>query len=490
MAGIGVTLNKIFSRKTITTHILGSAYGVAITVAPMLLIIATILLMGQVLGLVQEPYAKRELFSCITLYMFVFSLIAAAPTNAVFSRYLSDVIFEEDYAAIMPCFYIGLFLQTVISLCMGVPFCIWIYLQGQVSLLYIVTGYCGFMALILVFYSMIYLSICKDYKRIALYFLAGAIFTFTLSLILVHFCSLEVTYSMLLSLTIGLCFIGSILLATIKSYFREYNNKYERVLVYFKQYYKLIVTNSMYIFGLYIHNFVFWNSSLGVRVAGGFLNAPPYDMATFLGMATSITSSVIFLTRVEMHFHVRYRAFSEAVIGGRGADIKSAKERMFAQLSAELMNLVRIQFIISVVVYLFCVVILPGFGFSGLVMQIYPCLAAGYFILFIMYAAIIFLYYYNDLTGSMLTSLTFFFVTWIGSRYARTLPEIWYGLGLVIGSTAAWAVAYTRLRWVERNLDRHIFCQGQLIPRGRGKMPPQLVYESKRQAIGSSAKEG
>ncbi len=72
---------------------------------------------------------------------------------------------------------------------------------------------------------------------------------------------------------------------------------------------------------------------------------------------------------------------------------------MFRQLSAELMNLVRIQFIISTAVYLLCVVGLPQYGFSGRVMQIYPCLAAGYFILFILYAEIIFLYYFNDLTG-------------------------------------------------------------------------------------------
>ena len=80
---------------------------------------------------------------------------------------------------------------------------------------------------------------------------------------------------------------------------------------------------------------------------------------------------------------------------------------MFRQLSAELMNLVRIQFIISTAVYLLCVVVLPQYGFSGRVMQIYPCLAAGYFILFILYAEIIFLYYFNDLTGALLATLGF-----------------------------------------------------------------------------------
>ena len=78
---------------------------------------------------------------------------------------------------------------------------------------------------------------------------------------------------------------------------------------------------------------------------------------------------------------------------------------MFRQLASELMKLVRIQFIVSVVLYQLCVIFLPGMGFSGLVMQIYPCLAAGYFILFLLYAELIFLYYFNDMTGALLTAV-------------------------------------------------------------------------------------
>ena len=62
-------------------------------------------------------------------------------------------------------------------------------------------------------------------------------------------------------------------------------------------------------------------------------------------------------------------------------DIELAKKRMFRQLSEELMNLVRIQFIISVILFFICIILLPRFGFDGLVLKIYPCLAAGYYLL-------------------------------------------------------------------------------------------------------------
>ena len=107
------------------------------------------------------------------------------------------------------------------------------------------------------------------------------------------------------------------------------------------------------------------------------------------------------------------------------------------------MNLVRIQFIISVVIFFVCIILLPQFGLGGMVMRIYPCLAAGYFILFIMYAAIIFQYYYNDMTGAVMTSVSFFAATLLGSILATKLPDIWYGIGLVIGSTVGWEYLIT-----------------------------------------------
>ena len=135
-----------------------------------------------------------------------------------------------------------------------------------------------------------------------------------------------------------------------------------------------------------------------------------------------------------MNFHERYKAYSEAVIGGRGADIEITKKRMFRMLSEELMSLARVQFIITLVIFLLCMIFLPQLGFGGMTLRIYPCLSAGYFILFLMYAEIIFLYYFNDLTGSVLTACHFCAVTLVGSLISTHFSEVWYGMGLTVGS--------------------------------------------------------
>ncbi|MBS7238588.1 MAG: exopolysaccharide Pel transporter PelG [Acetatifactor sp.] len=488
MAGIGVKLNRIFSKNTIATDLVGFGYSTVITIAPMLLVIAALVVEELTLGFSGVGFYRRELFSCTILYIFIFGLLTASPFNPVLSKYMSDVIYNETYEDILPCYYVGLLMNISFSLLLGVPFCLREFFVGKVPMYYVFTGFCGYISLVLVFYSMLYLSICKDYKKISLYFTFGMVLAVLLSFVFVYLFRMEVTYSMLLSLVIGFFLIACLELSLVTSYFRKNSGKYKQVLQYFKKYWKLVGTNFLYILGLYIHNFVFWTTDGRMIVAKSFVCMQPYDMATCLAMFTNISASVIFITRVEMYFHDRYKAYSEAVIGGRGMDIDNAKSRMFRQLNSELMNLVRIQFVVTVVIFMLCITFLPNLGFGGMTMKIYPCLAAGYFVLFVMYAQIIFLYYFSDTTGSLLTAVVFCLGTLLGSIWATTLPIIWYGLGLVIGSLLGWTVAFFRIRYIERHLEGHIFCRERIMKAGEGEKPSNLVFD--RYAAKESAERG
>jgi len=351
---------------------------------------------------------------------------------------------------------------------------------GKVDPVFVFMGYCGYMALMVTFYSMLYLSICKVYNIISGFFLVGMTVTVVLSLVLVYLFGVDVTYSMLASLDVGFLIIAALEYALVKSYFRENSGKYREVFRYFKKYRKLVLTNFLYTLGMYMHNFVFWTTDMRLEVARSFVCMTSYDMATCLAMFSNISASVIFISRVEMHFHERYKSYSEAVTGGRGMDVQNAKSRMFEQLSDELLNLVRIQFIVTIVVFFLFMIFMPRLGMGGLVMQIYPCLTAGYFILFIMYAAIIFLYYFNDLGGALMTAFAFAFATFLGAEVSKEFTPMWYGIGLVFGAFVGWTVSYYRLRWVEKRLDIHIFCKGNLMKSVDGKMPSNKVYEKVR----------
>ena len=477
MAGVGVKLNKIYSKNSVLANIYGFFYSTIITIQPMLVVIGTICLMQYFLGFSREGYAARELYAATVLYIFIFSLLVVSPFLAVLSKYMSDIIFEEKFEDILPCYYIGLILTMVLGFILGVPFCLWEHFVGGVDVAYVFAGFGGYAALIFIFYTMTYLLICKDYIKISLFFCIGMLVTFILSLILVFWFKWSVCYAMLVSMDVGFLLIAALELSLTKSYFRENSGEYKRVFQYMKKYWHLIVTNFLYILGLYIHNFVFWSTDMHMIVVKSFVMMQPYDMATCLAMFTNISASVIFIVRVEMHFRERYKLYSDMVIGGRGMDIENAKVRMFRQMGEELHSLTRIQFIVSVVIFFIAILVLPQIGFGGMVMRIYPCMAAGYFILFIMYNTIIFLYYFSDLPGGVMTTLSFCLGTFLGSILATHLSDAWYGLGVVIGSFAGWCVAYARLRWIERNLDVHIFCNGNILKRGQGEKPSSKVFD-------------
>lgn len=477
MAGIGVKLNRIYSKKTMLTSLVGIGYSAIITVVPMFLVILAVMLMEPLLGVSKLSYATRELYSCTVLYIFIFGLLTSAPFSAVLSRYLSDVIYEETYQDILPCYYVGLILNIVFSALIGIPFCVWEYVVGGVDLGFVFAGYCGYAALVIVFYSMMYLSICKSFAKIAWFFMVGMVSTILSSLLFVYTLKMDITLSMLVAIDAGFVLIASLELAQIKSYFRYNSKKYKEVLGYFKKYWQLVITNFLYMSGIYIHNFVFWLSDLRMVVSDSFVCVPVYDMATCLGMLTNVSASIIFISRVEMRFNRVYKGYSEAVIGGRGMDIDSAKKRMFRQLSSELVHLARDQFAISILVFFLFITFLPRFGFGGLSLQIYPCLAVGYYIWFLMNAAIIFQYYYSDLNGALMSSVSFCIATLLTSFMVMRLSPTWYGLGLVVGALVGWTVAYFRLRFIEKSLDVHIFCNGTIMKKGRGECLDNKVFD-------------
>lgn len=481
MAGIGVKLNRIYHKNTITTNIIGFFYSTVVTIAPVLVVIINLMLMQKVLKFNTVGFFDRELFSCTVLYVFIFSLLTTSPFNAVLSRYMSDVIFEERYEDILPCHRVGFLTNICFSCLFAIPFCFWEHLVGGVPIYYVFTGYCCFVSLVTVFYNMLYLSICKEYRLISLYFLTGMVTSFLLSLFLRFVCKVSITYSMLLALTVGFFVTAVLEWAKIHQFFPDNSEEYGRVFAYFRKYWHLILINFLYTLGLFVHNFVFWGTDMAMHLVRTFVCNQPYDMATCLAMFTNISASVIFISRVEMYFHERYRAYADAVFGGRGIDIRNTKKRMFRQLGSELMTLVRLQFIVSVIIYLIFVIFLPGMGYAGLVMRIYPMVAAGYFILFLMYSEIIFLYYFEDLRGALLTAVSFCAGTFLASLVAVHLSSIFYGTGVWAGSVTGFVVAYMRLRWMEKHLDEHMFCRGNIMKQAKGIKPSPKVFDLREQ---------
>jgi uncharacterized membrane protein len=201
-----------------------------------------------------------------------------------------------------------------------------------------------------------------------------------------------------------------------------------------------------------------------VVIANVFVSAPAYDMATCLAMFTNISLTVIFVVRVETRFHLRYQRYIEAVIGGRKLDIDYAKRDMFQILTNETWFIVQVQLIITVILFFVATVLLPVIGIGGVVLQIYPVLAASYIVIFIMESMVVFLYYFEDTRGAVYATLTFLVVTTLVSILMMQMHQLsYYGLGAFAGAFAGWTVTFFRLRHIERRLDYQVFSRGHIV---------------------------
>jgi len=464
LAGIGFELKKIFREQSVFHTLRGAIYSSFATIGPVLMIVVNLIVMYFVLDYVKVDYAERDLFASTILYVFIFSLIITAPLNSVLSRYIADKIFQEKREDIMPSYYVGLIVNIVMAGLIGIPFALWEVFVGKVNPLFVLLSYCMFTALTLVFFNMTYVSALKEYKRISMAFLVGMTVTFIVAFVSRKLFGMAVTTAIILGFTVGFLIIGFWLYSLIRGFFAENSRNYRDCINYIKYFKMLFLTNLFYILGLYVHNFVFWwFSDFSIVVRNTFRSAPVYDMSTCLAMFTNISTMVIFMVQVEVNFHDRYQAYCQEVIGGTGSYIYAAKREMFRTLLKEVMHIIQIQMIITVVIFLVAIIFLPQFGFGGMVMVIYPGLAAAYFLIFVMYSLVIFLYYYDDEKGALLTTLVFFIGTFIGTIISLKLTSNLYGLGTFIGAFCGWSMGYYRLKHIEKNLDKHIFCNGELI---------------------------
>ncbi len=57
MAGVGVKLQKMYSKNSIISKMFGFIYSTILSIAPMVLIMLSLLVMGQLLGFSKSGYA-------------------------------------------------------------------------------------------------------------------------------------------------------------------------------------------------------------------------------------------------------------------------------------------------------------------------------------------------------------------------------------------------------------------------------------------------
>ncbi|MDD3221588.1 MAG: exopolysaccharide Pel transporter PelG [Lachnospiraceae bacterium] len=454
-------------------------YSSIVTIGPMILVIASILLLYFFLGMTKVPYADRELLSSTILYTFIFSVILTSPFNVVFSRYLADKFYQEEYSNILSSYYTGNTICCLIATAVFIPFAWSLRVRGGIDIPFIAAAYVQWISLVILFFAITYLHATKDYKIVALFFMIGMAISFGGAFFCFTVGQIDAVHSIIYGLAVGFFVIATLDFSYIKRYFRTPSRNYGECLEYLWSFKRLLGANLFYIGGLYVHNFVMWTKPGRLFVASTFYSHQAYDMAACLAMFTNIFVMVSFLVVVETRFHTTYKEYMEGVIGGTYKMIIKARKKLFRTLSQQIIQVFGTQLAITSVIFFFLTLFGRRIGFDSVTMTIYPVLTVAFLGIFMMYGNIIYLYYFADMTGAFLTGALFFVVTLVSSCFTSQLAVPFWGLGLFLGMLAGWTCSFFRIRWIERHIDTFIFCDYKVVDTMKSSNKGKVIYRKK-----------
>lgn len=472
MAGIGFELKKLFKGKGILSSIKAYAYSSLVSLGPFILAVIIIAVFLLLLNFLEISVKQKELFIATIVYAFIFSQIIASGFKMLITRFISDMLYARKFENILPSLWGLLSIVLPIAGIIGILF----FINSPLSIEIKLVSYLLFMELIIIFITMDYLSTLKDYIKIVKSFLAGVITTILLALVFLLFTDIGVVFGLLLSMDIGFLVIISFLLVYLRQFFGKSSKNYYQFLTYFDKFSSLFFVSFFYTLGLYSHNFVFWTSELGVRIADTYIYAPIYDVPTFYAFLSIMPSMVIFVVSMETSFYEKYRAYYTLITGkGSLGDIESARKDMSRVLWSEIRNIMELQTFFTLVFLAIGYYVLPRLGLIPLSMDIFNILVLGAFFNILLLIIILILLYFEDRKGAVFVTLTFL-ITNIGFTYFTLgYSDDIYGTGFFVSAFISLIIALVELVIYLRNINYHTFVGQPVIHKESAGVFTRLV---------------
>jgi len=466
MAGIGFELKKLFKGKGFLSTIKAYLYSALVSLGPFILCTVIVVFIQLLLVFLDRPVLEKELFIATVIYAFIFSQIVTSGFTMLITRFISDLLYSKKFGYILPSLYGMISIVCVIG---SIPAIIFLW-GSPLPLDLKLVSYILYMELILVYLIMVYLTALKDYIRIVKSFAWGVLVILVLSFLFIRFTDLGIVFGMLMAMDIGFLLIISLLFTHLRSFFKDTttsgSNKYFLFLSYFDCYWSLFFISFTYTLGLYIHNFLFWGSQLGVSIASTYIYAPTYDVPTFYAFLSVMPSTVVFTVSLETSFYKEYRSYYSLITGkGNFEDIENARKDMSRVLWAEIRNLMELQLFFTLLFIVAGFYLLPRMGLTQLSFDIFLILTLGTYCNIILLVIILVLLYFEDRKGALLSAVSFLLTNTIFTSATLALGERTYGFGYFLAAFVSLAIGLIELRVFLKNIHYHTFLGQPVIHR-------------------------
>lgn len=428
MAGIGFELRKLLQKQSYFGLLQAYVYAGIISSGPWVLSIIGVIFVGFLSLGVVFPHTLIVQFQVSVTYLILSSLIFTGFIQLAFTRFIADGLFKKQDERVVPNFNGMLLIVTAISGTFG-TLAMFLFFSGM-SLSYRLLMLSGFVILCAIWVVTIFLSGMKQYKEIVILFAIGYTVT-VLGALLLRFLGME---GLLLGFVIGhfVLLIGMVAL-TLRTFPLGDVIAFD-FLCKGAMYPSLIWAGFLYNLAVWVDKIMFWfYPDTSQNIIGPLRASLIYDLPIFLAYLAIIPGMAVFLVRIETDFVEYYQKFYDAVREGGSLDhIENMRDNMLFTISQGLFEIVKIQAIAVLVVFVLGDSLLGWLGISRLYLPLLyvDVVAAG---LQVVLLGILNIFFYLDKRHIVVfLCLLFLVANIILTALSLHLGASYYGYGFAI----------------------------------------------------------
>ncbi len=459
MAGIGFRLQKLLDSGTYYSTLQAYFYAAVISSGPLVLSIGSLALLGIVVRSFSGP--DLALFFASVTMIYSGSMILTGVVQVVMVRCAADADYVGHRETIWP----------LITRCLGfvVPAHVviagWFFFFGvEADNLYRLG--CVFLAVqvgIMWLFSGL-LTGLKDYGFVTASFAIGYLASFLLGWLGFQIGGLP---WLMIGFALGHAVLVTCLLMAIRREIpAEADTKGRTLGKAMSMYRTLAMCGLAYNVGIWADKYLFWWLGEGrVQISGLLYSMPLHDQAVYLGFLSIIPGMAVFLLRFETEFSARYAEYFRRVVEKESlAAIEEAKKDMLASIWGEIVQLVKYQGTVTLLLLLLADRVMPPLGLSALQTGVFQIIILGSFLL-VLFLSLLTVLFYLDEQRSALVCCTAFAATNIAVTTASIFSgEQWFGIGYVAACAVGLALSAKLADDHIRELTYKTFSKQPLFP--------------------------
>lgn len=457
MAGIGFRLERILSYDSYTNLIKGYAYSAIVSAGPVLCTIFSIAMLAVIMP-TGMSFLDVMIFRTLVVYIYAISLVTTSPMQMIITRYMSDRIFLNDNAAVVPSLVGIMMISLVLHACLG---CVLVG-YADLDLPSSVTAVILFLCIGMIWIAMIVLSAAKEFMWIVKSFFTGAF----LSVIAGYLLGSRLGFLGLLGgFTLGQVVLVTLLLIQIFTEF-EFRERVEfYFLSYFKKFTSLAFIAALYNIGIWADKFVFWFSGpTGYNLHGSLYISPIYDIPVFVAYLLIIPSLAMFTVKVETSFYVQYKKYFLSILNKHPlVSLEERRKNIVDTLRISMGRMIVMQGTITVIALFVAPKVYPYLGMTPMNLGVFQIAILATFLQALLQTLLIIMLYFDLRSDALFMSIVFATTNIFFSIWSVRLGLGWYGYGYFFACLAALISGFLIFNYRMKNLLYYTFVSQKII---------------------------